>query len=92
MDEIKHLTDPENTLQIINALQKISKSIERQKSKTDFKESAVKEIDFLKEQCQSANVQLSLLSCQLFVHLVENGVLQPANILTMFISMLPNAR
>lgn len=91
MDDLKHLTHPKSLLPLANALQKISQSIKRQKLDENVKESAIKEIDFLKEQCLSENRRLSLLSCQSLYGLVENGVLQPANVLTMFISLLSNA-
>lgn len=91
MDELKHLTNPNSVLQLSNILRKISTSIERQKVAETTKESEIKEIDFLREQCLSTNPQLSLLSCQTLYRLVEDLILQPANVLTMFISMLSNA-
>lgn len=90
MDELKHLTHPKSLLPLANALQKVSQSIRRQKLDENVKESAIKEIDLLKEQCLSENKQLSLLSCQSLYSLVEDGVLQPASVLTMFISLLSN--
>lgn len=91
MEELKHLTHPRSLLPLTNVLEKIVQSIKRQKLNDNVKEDAIKEIDFLKEQCLSENVRLSLLSCQSLYCLVESGVLQPANVLTMFISMLSNA-
>lgn len=91
MDELKHLTHPKSLLPLANALQKVSQSIRRQKLDENVKENAIKEIDFLKEQCLSENKQLSLMSCQSLYSLVEDGVLQPASVLTMFISLLSNA-
>lgn len=90
MDELKHLTHPESLLPLTNALQKISQSIRRQKDE-NVKESSIKEIDLLKEQCLSENKRLSLLSCQTLYSLVEDGALVPANVLTIFISLLSNA-
>lgn len=91
MDDLKYLRHPESLLPLVYALQKISQSIRRQKLDENVKESAIKEIGYLKEQCLSENTRLSLLSCQSFYGLVENGILQPANVLTMFISLLSNA-
>lgn len=91
MDELKHLTHPNSLLPLANALQKISQSIKRQKLDENVKEGEIKEIGFLKEQCLSKNIRLSLLSCQSLYRLVEDGVLQPSNVLTMFMSMLSNA-
>lgn len=86
------LNGQRNVLQITNALQKICKTIHKQKFTDKVPEANIKEIDFLKEQCQSPNGPVNLLSCQSLVHLVQGGVLQPAKILSMFISMLSNAR
>lgn len=92
MDELKNLTDPTSTLQITNGLQRLCKSIQKQKIEDKISENSIKEIEFLKEQCQSSNVQLSLLACQAFLHLVDDGVLQAARLLTTFVSMLTSAR
>lgn len=91
MDELKHLTHPTSLLPLANALQKIVQSIKRQKLDEHVQENAIKEIEWLKDQCASDNMQLSLLSCQSLYCLVEDGVLQPANVLTMFMSLLSNA-
>lgn len=92
MEELKHLTKQRNGLQLSKALEKIAKGIAEQKKDTSKKELAIEELNFLKEQCLSNNVQLSLLSAQTLYGLVENGVLDPANVLTMFMAMLSNAK
>ncbi|XP_055302054.1 focadhesin [Sitodiplosis mosellana] len=91
MEDLKCLADSNNMLQLSKALQKIEKAIEQQKKDSAKKESAIEELNFLKEQCLSNNIQLSLLSSQSLYGLVENNVLEPANVLTMFITMLSNA-
>lgn len=91
MNELKHLTHPNSLLALTSAVQKISQSIKRQKAE-NVKENAIKEIEFLKEHCLSNNARLSLLSCQTLYSLVEDGVLLPANVLTMFISQLSSAK
>lgn len=92
MEDLKSLSDSGHVLQVSNALQKISKSIRRQKIDDKVAEHNIREIEFLKEQCQSPNVQLSLLACQTLTQLSEDAVLQSGRVLTMLISMLPNAR
>lgn len=92
MDDIRNLTDPTNLLQISNGLQKIAKSMHKQKFDENVADNGIKEIDFLRELCQSDNIQLGLLSCQTLVHLAEDGVLQAAKVLTIFVSMLSGAR
>lgn len=92
MEDLKNWVDHNNVLQLSKALQKIEKAIEQQKKDSAKKESAIEELNFLKEQCLSNNVQLSLLSSQTLYGLVERGILEPANVLTMFITMLSNAK
>lgn len=92
MDELKHQVNQNNVLQISKALQKIAKTIEQQKKDSTKNESTIVELNFLKEQCLSKNVQLSVLSCQTLFALVENGVLESANVLTMFLTMLSSSR
>lgn len=91
MEDLKNLSDHTNVLQISKALQKIAKVIEEEKKDTSKKEFAIEELIFLKELCLSNNVQLSHLSSQTLYGLVETGVLEPANVMTMFITMLSNA-
>lgn len=92
MEDSKHLVNQTDVLPLSKALQKIAKAIEQQKKDKTKKELAIEELNFLKEQCVSNNVQLSLLSCQTLYNLVESGILEPANVLTMFITLLSNAK
>lgn len=91
MEDLKHLTNKNDTLQLTKALQKIASTIEDQKKDKTKKESAIEELNYLKEQCQSNDIQLSLLSSQTLYGLVENEVLDAADVLTMFLAMLKNA-
>lgn len=92
MEDLKQLSNKSDVLQLSKALQKIATAIEEQKKDKTKKESAIQELVFLKEQCQSNNIQLSLLSTQTLYALVENGILDAADVLTMFITMLTNAK
>lgn len=91
MDELKNLVNPKNVLQLSKSLQKIAKSIEDRKKEQGKLDSTSTELNFLKEQCLSKNIQLSLLSCQTLYGLIEKGVIEPASGLTTFITMLSSA-
>lgn len=90
MDEFKNITKTSSVVKISACLEKIFKKITESREKK-ISEQNIKEIEFLKTQCKSDIVQLSLLSSQTFVRLVEGGVLDASNVLTMLISMLPNS-
>ena len=90
MEEIKLLSNRNNTIQIANALHKMYTLMKESKSET--KKDTTVEVDFLKANCKSENTQISLLSCQTFVLLVQDGVMEPAKVLSMFISMLPDSK
>lgn len=92
MEDLKQLVNKNDVLQLSKALQKIASAIEEQKKDKTKKESAIQELIFLKEQCQSNNIQLSLLSTQTLYGLVEKGILDAADVLTMFLTMLTNAK
>ncbi|XP_036330695.1 focadhesin isoform X1 [Rhagoletis pomonella] len=90
MDEFKNITPASSVVKISACLEKIFKKIAESREKK-IAEHNIREIEFLKTQCKSDIVQLSLLSSQTFVRLVEDGVLETTNVLTMLISMLPNS-
>lgn len=92
MEDFKQLVNQNNVHQLSKALQKIEKAIEQQKKDSTKKESAIEELNILKDLCLSDNLQLSTLACQTLYHLVEIGALEPANTLTIFITMLSNAK
>lgn len=92
MEDLKQISNKSDVLQLSKALQKIATAIEAQKKDKTQKESAIQELVFLKEQCQSNNIQLSLLSTQTLYSLVENGILDAADVLTMLLTMLTNAK
>lgn len=92
MEDLKQIANKSDVLQLSKALQKIATAIEEQKKDKTKKESAIQELVFLKEQCQSNNIQLSLLATQTLYGLVENGILDAADVLTMFLTMVTNAK
>lgn len=91
MNDFVDITSASSVVKISACLEKIVKKITESREKK-ISEQNIKEIEFLKTQCKSDIVQLSLLSSQTFVRLVEGGVLDVSNVLTMLISMLPNSR
>lgn len=92
MEDLKNITSQNNVLQLSKALQKIAKTIVQQKTDSTKADSSIAELNFLKQQCLSNNVQLSLLSSQTLYGLIETGTLKPADVLTMYITMLSNAK
>lgn len=90
MDELKYLTNKNNIQQLTVGLQKLCKSIRSEKAQ-GTKENQINEIDFLRELCTSEHTNLSLLAHQTFVRLVEDGTLEAAGCLSIFMTMLPNA-
>lgn len=91
MEEFKTITPTTSVVKISSCLEKIFKKIVESREK-NVAEHNIKEIEFLKTQCKAESVQLSLMSCQTFVRLVEQGTLEPTSVLTMLISMLPNSK
>lgn len=91
MDELKYLTNKNNIQQITVGLQKLLKTIRGEKGQGS-KENQIKEIDYLRELCTSEYTNLSLLAHQAFVRLVEDGTIEPATCLSMFMTMLPNTK
>lgn len=93
MDDFKYLSTKNNVPQLAQALQKIARDIRAEKANSPTgNASTIKQVDFLKEKCYDENIQVSLLAFQTFVRLVEDGTLDAAFVLSMFISMLPGAR
>ncbi|TMW54602.1 hypothetical protein DOY81_000396 [Sarcophaga bullata] len=90
MEEFKTITPTTSVVRLSACLEKIFKNIVECREKKVV-EHNIKEIEFLKSQCKAENIQLGLMSCQTFVRLVEHGALEPTNVLTMLISMLPNS-
>ncbi|XP_067631315.1 focadhesin [Eurosta solidaginis] len=90
MDDCKSITSDTSVVKISACLEKLYKKICDSREKK-IPEQNIKEIEFLKSQCKSDVVQLSLMSSQTFVRLVEDGVLDTPNVLTMLISILPNS-
>lgn len=91
MEEFKTITLTSSVVKISSCLEKIYNKICESREKK-IAEHNIKEIEFLKTQCKADNVQLSLMSGQTFVRLVEAFVLDGTNVLNMLISMLPNSR
>lgn len=91
MEEFKSITPTTSVVKISACLEKIYKKIAESREKKVV-EHNIKEIEFLKSQCKADNAQMGLMSCQTFVRLVEDGVLEASNVLPMLLSMLPNSR
>lgn len=92
MDPLATLSNKDNILQLSIALQKIAKAIENQKDNSKGPISTTNELDLLKKHCLSNNVHISQLSCQTLFKLAQNGTLEPATVLTLFITMSCNVK
>uniref|UniRef100_A0A1B0FPN6 DUF3730 domain-containing protein n=1 Tax=Glossina morsitans morsitans TaxID=37546 RepID=A0A1B0FPN6_GLOMM len=90
MDEFKTITATTSVVKISACLEKIYKKIVESRDKK-IAEFNIREIEFLKTQCKTDNIQLCLMSCQTFVRLVDNGTLETTNVLTILMSLLPNS-
>lgn len=91
MNEFEGITNNTSVVKIADCLDKVYKKIVDLHEKKLIKHH-VKEIDLLKNQCKSEIVPLSVMSCQTFVRLVKNGILDSNNIIATFVSLLTNAR
>lgn len=87
MEEIKFLSTKSSYVLSSQALEKLCKNIRTQKQK--IPEKNIKEIDFLRDLSMSDNIEMCLVAHQAFVCMVDNGTLELANVLSMFVSMLP---
>ena len=83
---LKQINSKAGVISIGSALNKLIKPIQKSKSK------CTSEIDHLKGFCKSDNQQVSKLAIDAFVKLVEDGFLDTAHVLPIFISLLSNAR
>lgn len=84
------LTKPCHTIYISNNIFKLYQSIKKSVQQ-NIKRDNIKEFEILEKECKSNSVQNSLLACHTFVKLVEDGHCQPGEVLSMFMSMLPNS-
>ena len=91
MDEFKLITKTTSIVKISTCLDKLYKKIvENRENKIPINN--IKELEILTINCKSELIQLSLMCCQTFVTLVENGIIDENYVLTKLLVMLPNSR
>lgn len=89
MEEIKFLSIKSSYILNSLSLEKLCRTIRSQKQTQNMPDKNIKEIDFLRDQCMSDSIEMCLLAHQSFVRMVEDGTLELAGVLAMFVSMLP---
>ncbi|KAJ8716977.1 hypothetical protein PYW08_005376 [Mythimna loreyi] len=92
MDEIEYKLNTNNSVLIVNAIDKLIstikskyKPIERQRFVNENEE-----LRFLREKCSSKDAKVSLTACQGLLALVELGVLEIAHTMSTVVTLLPS--
>ncbi|XP_050551055.1 focadhesin [Spodoptera frugiperda] len=92
MDEIEYKLNTNNSVLIVNAIDKLIstikskyKPIERQRFVNENEE-----LKFLREKCSSKDAKVSLTACQGLLSLVELGVLEIAHTMSTVVTLLPS--
>ncbi|SPP74769.1 focadhesin [Drosophila guanche] len=90
MEEFSSIKPSSSVVKLAACLEKVYNKIVESREK-QVAEHQIKEIDFLKTQCKHEHMQLSLMSCQTLVRLVDEGVLDANGVQNTLLSMLGNA-
>ncbi|XP_030374124.1 focadhesin [Scaptodrosophila lebanonensis] len=90
MEEFNSVKANTSVVKLAACLEKIYNKIVEAKEK-QLAEHQIKEIEFLKTQCKNEHMQLSLMSCQTLVRLVDEGVLDANSVQNTLLSLLPQA-
>lgn len=90
MEDFNSIKPNTSVVKLAACLEKIYNKIVQSKEK-QLPEHQIKEIEFLKTQCKHEHMQLSLMSCQTLVRLVDEAVLDANSVQNTLLSMLPNA-
>ncbi|XP_016947118.1 focadhesin [Drosophila biarmipes] len=90
MDDFASIKPNSSVVKLASCLEKIYAKVVDSREK-QVPEHQIKEIEFLKTQCKHDHMQLSLMSCQTLVRLVDEGVLEANGVQNSLLSMLANA-
>ncbi|XP_017040742.1 focadhesin [Drosophila ficusphila] len=90
MDDFASIKPHSSVVKLASCLEKIYAKVVESREK-QVPEHQIKEIEFLKSQCKHDHMQLSLMSCQTLVRLVDEGVLEANGVQNSLLSMLANA-
>lgn len=92
MEDLNLALGNRNVISIAQSIQKIFRNIKEKNKNKNPSDDPSKDIEQLKALCKSENTQISLLAVQCFLQLVADSVLDIAQCLVIFISILPNSR
>jgi len=90
MEDFASIKPNSSVVKLASCLEKICAKVLDSREK-QVPEHQIKEIEFLKTQCKHDHMQLSLMSCQTLVRLVDEGVLEANGVQNSLLSMLANA-
>ncbi|XP_026320647.1 focadhesin isoform X2 [Hyposmocoma kahamanoa] len=93
MDEIEYKLDTNNSVLVVNAIDKLISAIKSKFKPTERQRFVVEneELKFLREKCSSKDRMVSLTACQGLLALVELGVLEIGHTMSTVITLLPSA-
>lgn len=94
MDEIEYKLNTNNSVLIVNAIDKLILTI-KSKFKPGERQKFVlenEELKFLREKCSSKDNMVSLTACQGLLALVELGVLEIAHTMSTVVTLIPSTQ
>lgn len=94
MDEIEYKLETNNSVLVVNAIDKLISAIKSKFKPTERQRFVVEneELKFLREKCSSKDRMVSLTACQGLLALVELGVLEIGHTMSTVITLLPSAQ
>ncbi|XP_047997138.1 focadhesin [Leguminivora glycinivorella] len=93
MDEIEYKLNTNNSVLIVNAIDKLISTIKSKYKPAERQKFVLEngELKFLREKCSSKQSLVSLTACQGLLALVELGVLEIAHTMSTVVTLLPSA-
>lgn len=94
MDEVEYKLNTNNSVLIVNAIDKLISTIKSKFKPTERQRfvNENEELKFLREKCSSKDARVSLTACQGLLALVELGVLEIAHTMSTVVTLLPSAQ
>lgn len=94
MDEIEYKLKTNNSVLIVNAIDKLISTIKSKYQPAERQKFVLEneELKFLREKCSSENTLVSLTAYQGLLALVEFGVLEIGHTMSTVITLLPTAQ
>ncbi|KAG6461623.1 hypothetical protein O3G_MSEX012746 [Manduca sexta] len=93
MDEIEYKLNANNSVLVVNAIDKLISTIKSNFKLEDRQRFVLEneELKYLREKCSSKDAMVSLTACQGLLALVELGVLEIAHTMSTVVTLLPAA-